>query len=468
MNRNKQLLTYIGADLVAAICAWTLFCVCRAQLINHQMVDSAVFLPFNYAWVLATFAFLIVCFTVNYLTGYYLKPFRKVLLVELMTTIIASVIISLFVFFILLIGKSIAFDRILDSFLILLGLYFGITYLFRFIITRRTINRLRRGDCGFNTLIIGTGYNALKTYEELGNHKKREGNIVVGFISVDNSPRVVDKSMILSSINKIKEIVVAHNIAEFFVAIDNADEKKIFDITSQLYQFNKPVKLWPRVYEILTGRVRMTNLYFSPFVNITELQVPDWEICCKRVFDVGLAAILMVLLSPVYLYLAIRVKMDSPGPVFYKQMRVGLHGVPFTIIKFRTMYCNSENGTPLLTSPNDKRITPYGRLMRKYRLDELPQFFNILKGDMAIVGPRPERKFFIDQIIQQASYYCLVYKVRPGLTSWGPIKVGYTDTMEKMVERLNYDIVYLENMSLVTDLQILMLTLAILIRGKGH
>jgi lipopolysaccharide/colanic/teichoic acid biosynthesis glycosyltransferase len=131
------------------------------------------------------------------------------------------------------------------------------------------------------------------------------------------------------------------------------------------------------------------------------------------------------------------------------------------------MYNNAENGVPQLTTKEDDRITPFGAVMRRYRLDELPQFYNILKGEMSIVGPRPERKFFINQIMKIAPYYCLLYNVRPGLTSWGPIKVGYTDTMDKMVIRLKYDILYLENMSLLSDMQILFFTLSIIIKGKG-
>ena len=131
------------------------------------------------------------------------------------------------------------------------------------------------------------------------------------------------------------------------------------------------------------------------------------------------------------------------------------------------MYYGSENGKPKLSSLNDERITNAGRLLRKYRLDEIPQFWNVLKGDMSIVGPRPERKFFIDQIIKEAPYYCLLYRIRPGLTSWGPIKIGYSDTIDKMIERLNYDIVYMENMNLVTDAKIIFSTLEILFKGKG-
>ena len=193
----------------------------------------------------------------------------------------------------------------------------------------------------------------------------------------------------------------------------------------------------------------------------------DWEISVKRTFDVIISMLAMILLAPLMLYLSLKIKQDSKGPVFYRQKRIGRNGAEFEILKFRTMYFGSENGKPKLSSPNDERITNAGRLLRKYRLDEIPQFWNVLKGDMSIVGPRPERKFFIDQIIKEAPYYCLLYRIRPGLTSWGPIKIGYSDTIDKMIERLNYDIIYMENMSLLTDAKILISTFEVLFRGKG-
>ena len=194
----------------------------------------------------------------------------------------------------------------------------------------------------------------------------------------------------------------------------------------------------------------------------------DAEICIKRAFDIITSAIGLLVLSPLFGLIALQIKLGSKGPVFYSQERVGLYGLPFKIYKFRTMIDHAESGVPQLTLDDDPRITKGGRWLRKYRLDELPQLWNILRGDMSIVGPRPERPYFIEQIMKEAPYYCLLYKVRPGLTSWGPIRVGYTDTMEKMIERLNSDVVYVENMSLLLDLKILFFTIGVIIHGKGQ
>ena len=193
----------------------------------------------------------------------------------------------------------------------------------------------------------------------------------------------------------------------------------------------------------------------------------DAELCIKRMFDIVASAIGIIALSPLLALIALQVKLSSKGPVVYSQERIGQYGLPFRIYKFRTMVTNAEDEGPQLTLDNDPRITKVGHWLRKYRLDELPQLWNILCGEMSIVGPRPERAYFIERIMEQAPYYCLLYKVRPGLTSWGPIRVGYTDTMEKMIERLNCDIVYIENMSLILDVKILFFTIGVIINGNG-
>ena len=218
---------------------------------------------------------------------------------------------------------------------------------------------------------------------------------------------------------------------------------------------------------MLTGAARIVEIEGQPLVRITEHKMSDSELCIKRASDVVLSLSVMVLLSPVYVFLYVLVYATSKGPAIYRQERIGLHGIPFKILKFRTMCVDAERKRPLLSQDNDPRITRVGAFLRKYRLDELPQMWNVLRGDMSLVGPRPERGYFIRQIEQKAPYYCLIYKIRPGLTSWGPIKVGYTDTVDKMVERLNYDITYMENMSLKLDLKILFFTIGVIIDGKG-
>jgi lipopolysaccharide/colanic/teichoic acid biosynthesis glycosyltransferase len=193
-----------------------------------------------------------------------------------------------------------------------------------------------------------------------------------------------------------------------------------------------------------------------------------WQQILKRLFDIIISIIAITILSPVYLITAIIVYSTSKGPIFYKQERIGYKGKPFYMHKFRSMYTDAESNGPMLSSGDkDPRITPFGRFMRKVRLDEIPQFYNVLKGTMSIVGPRPERQFFIDKIVLQAPEYRLLHRVKPGITSWGQVKYGYAETVDEMVERLKYDLIYLENLSLTTDIKILFYTIIIIIQGRG-
>ena len=247
------------------------------------------------------------------------------------------------------------------------------------------------------------------------------------------------------------------------------NEEELYRQIRQAYPTGKPIYIRPRVYDLLTGAAQIHNLDDEAWICITDMNMSDCEICIKRTFDILASFLSLIALSPLFAVLAVAVRCSSKGPVFYTQERIGLYGHPFRIYKFRTMVVSAEqDGTPQLSRKDDKRITKIGHLMRKYRLDELPQLWNVLKGDMSFVGPRPERPYFIHLIEQQAPYYCLLYKIRPGLTSWGPIRVGYTDTIEKMIRRLNYDIAYMENMSLLLDLKIMLLTLSVIFNGKGQ
>jgi exopolysaccharide biosynthesis polyprenyl glycosylphosphotransferase len=211
----------------------------------------------------------------------------------------------------------------------------------------------------------------------------------------------------------------------------------------------------------------MTSIFGAPLIEVNPLIMPAWQFSVKRAMDIAVSGLALILLTPVYLLLAIGVKLSSPGPVFFTQERIGKHGRPFWIVKFRSMYCGAEQNGPQLSSSSDARITTFGRWMRKTRMDELPQFWNVLKGDMSLVGPRPERQHFIDAIMKVAPHYRHLHKVRPGITSWGQVKFGYAENVDQMVRRLKYDVLYIENMSIAMDLKILAYTILIVLKGDG-
>ena len=219
--------------------------------------------------------------------------------------------------------------------------------------------------------------------------------------------------------------------------------------------------------DILAGSVKMNSILGAALIEISSDHMPQWEKSAKRAFDIVFSICALTLGSPIYVTLAILVKTSSKGPIFFLQERIGIHGKPFFIIKFRTMYVDAEKMGPALSKNNDPRITKTGRILRKTRLDELPQFWNVLKGDMSVVGPRPERQFYIKQIVEKAPQYYYLQKVKPGVTSWGQVKYGYAENVEEMIARLKFDLIYMENRSLLVDFKIIVHTILIVLQGRG-
>ena len=469
MNR-KHAIFYIILDIVAALLVWLLFYLYR-RITNDMVILGGnveyYFVP-NYSLLPSIISFPIVALFIHYLTGFYNTKVRYSRLVELFSTLVGSFFISTIIYFGMLVDDIVvSYTFYYRSFLILWATFFVVTYIFRVTQTLIVLSHLRKGLIPNNVLIIGTGDTAHKVTEIISNDSSRTGQKIIGYIAVRDRV-VVEENMLLGRLKDLEQVVQNHIVNEVIIAVDNMDNDMIFSIANRLIMCGVEVKFAPRLFEVVTGHVSFTNVTAEPLVDITSSRMPAWQQSVKRFFDITLSAIAMIILLPVYLYVAVRVKLGSKGPVFYKQERIGYEGRPFMIYKFRTMYIDAESKGPQLSQVGDPRITPFGHIMRKYRLDELPQFWNIIKGDMSIVGPRPERRYYIEQIERIAPYYCLVYKVRPGLLSWGPIKIGYSDTVEKMVERLRYDIIYMDNMTIQTDIKILYYSIGVILRGKGQ
>ncbi|MCD7973555.1 MAG: sugar transferase [Candidatus Azobacteroides sp.] len=470
MNPKKQTLKYVLADYIMANIAWFLFNIVRFE-------KSAIYEGF---WQLNSFLFSrdvligqlvvpFICLVIYYFSGYYNQPYRKSRLSELSITFLTSLITTILLFFIVIVDDLPPFYELYYKLTgALFVILFTLTYIVRLIITQITTNKIHKRKIGFNTIILGTGTKALEVYNNLNKMPLSLGYNILGFIPIESYKNtVVSKNLIIGRWDELDYLIKALEVKEIIIALESNNDEQLKHFYS-LYKYNLPVKVVTDQHDILSGNIKMTTIYANPMYELFVARRGNMDANIKQFFDVFFSFFVLLLLSPLLLFLALRIKWnDRNAPVVFKQKRVGKSGKEFYMYKFRTMKINAELEGPSLSVEDDPRITSVGKWMRKYRLDELLQFWNVLKGDMSIVGPRPERQYFIDHIVKKAPYYYLLYRVKPGITSWGMVKYGYAQSVDEMIERLNYDIIYLENMSLMVDLKILIYTIKTVATGKG-
>lgn len=470
MNKKLHVARYLVFDIIAAIVSWTLFYFYRKIYIEPLKYGIEIPLELTDKYYLALFFIPVFWVTIYYITGQYSNIYRKSRLLELGKTIMTSVVGVTVIFFLLLLNDSISdYKKYYNLYFTLLGLHFGFTYLFRLIITTHTIHKIHKRVIGFNTIIIGGNQKAVRLVEDMMAQTRPAGNKIIGFLTVDERKDYPLEKYApnLGSYKNLQKVIDDLEVEEIIIAIESTEHKLISEILTLLE--NRTHAVWgiPDLFDILSNQAKTSTIYSSPLLKISNGLMPVWQENIKRLLDVLASLIAMILFSPVYLILAIMIKTSSKGPVLYKQERVGKFGKPFTIYKFRTMVNDAETNGPLLSSSNDNRITKIGMFMRKTHLDEIPQFVNVILGEMSLVGPRPERKFYIEQIALIAPYVTHLQKVRPGITSWGQVKYGYASNVDEMVERLQYDMVYLKNISLYVDFKILIYTVMECVKGKG-
>lgn len=466
MKRSKQAGKYILSDFVSASVAWLLFNILRYEILfiinegTDSLLDYLQYPGVLTGQIVIPFFWLVL----YYFSGYYNKPFGKSRLTELFSTFITVLIGTIFVFFALLlddIPRSI--NIYYRLFFGMFGLQFFITYIPRLLITQSGVRKIKNREWAMNVLIVGAGEKAVRIAHDL----YRLGYDICGFVSEDERiPVKADRNQVLGTVEDIPVLMEKENVDEIVLAVESKNNKMLLGILYSLYRYKRPIKVLADRFNMLS-KIQLRTIRGIPLVDVTDNNFSPAGQNIKFFLDKVSSAVALLLLSPLFVYIAWRVKRDSPGPVFFRQERIGYLGQPFWMYKFRTMYVNAEENGPSLSSEDDPRVTPFGRVMRKYRLDELPQFWNVLKGDMSLVGPRPERKYFIDEIVKTAPYYYLLHNVRPGITSLGMVKYGYAASVDKMVERMEYDLLYYENMSLTLDLTILIYTVKTVVTGKG-
>lgn len=400
-----------------------------------------------------------------WLSGFYNSPFGKSRFNEFLNTAVISAISTILIHLTLLTNDQMSdiSANLLQIFIIYI-IFFSFTFLGRLLVINNQIKHFKSRDWKYTAVIVGNSRKAHTMASKMNESKAVISYSIKGFFKIPEESDFNEGGLELDT---ILDYCKENNIDQIILAPEKSDEERVLNLVYRLFPIGKPIKLSPDMLNFMTSSIKLKDIYGFPLVDLTYSSMSEYEKNIKRTIDVVASSLTLLILSPLFLYLTIRVKKDSKGPVFYRQERIGLKERPFQIIKFRTMRTDAENDGPQLSSDNDPRVTKAGKIMRKYRLDELPQFWNVLKGEMSIVGPRPERKFYINQIIKQAPYYTLLYQTRPGITSWGMVKYGYASKIEEMVERSKYDLLYISNMSILVDFKIMLYTVLTIMEGKG-
>lgn len=470
MKRFKGTGLYALIDFFTALIAWALFFISRKLWLEHYdwhqlstIIDDR---KFYMGLVVVPIGWLLLYF----FTGTYTTIFRKSRISEIWFTFISTLAGAVVVFFAVLLDDLVTdYNDYYYALTILVVIHFVLTSIGRLAVLNYAKKLIKKGKAGFNTLMVGGNKRAVEVYSDLSQRREQIGNHFKGFIDTNGNSgnNLVRLIPCLGKMNELPSAIDRFQIEEVIVAIETSEHHRLQEILNLLASKNVVIKIIPDMYDILSGSVRMNHIMGTAFIEIYPELMARWQYILKRTIDIVVSVVLLILLIPAYIFIALKVKLSSPGPIFYKQERIGLHGKPFTIYKFRSMVVDAEKDGPALSKRIDRRITPWGKVMRKWRLDEIPQFWNVLVGDMSLVGPRPERQFYIDKITESAPDYKHLQRVKPGITSWGMVKFGYAQNIDEMLKRMKFDLIYIENMSLLLDLKIMLYTVRVIVQGRG-
>lgn len=349
-----------------------------------------------------------------------------------------------------------------------LGLYlllaFTMTAVFRLLGQAFLRQGLRRGYGLENMIIVSEDHTGQKVYEKLCNTPEM-GYKVVGFVGGTGS--IHQKGAYLGSVDNLAALIEHYRVSAVLISHETASQDDIVRVLGNVLDTSVQVLVIPDLYDVISGHFKASFVHNLNFKELLPHNMPFWQAYLKRIMDIQIAILLLLLTSPLLLLTMLAIRLDSKGPIFYSQERIGQYGRPFAIWKFRTMRTDAESAGPQWATKKDPRITRIGRFLRKTRIDEIPQFFCVLKGDMSIVGPRPERQHFIDMLQKEIPLYARRLVMKPGITGWAQVRHTYDTSVEDVRKKLMYDLYYFENMSLFLDLQIMFRTVLVVLTGKG-
>lgn len=419
-----------------------------AQVCLGSLAPQGILLPLFY----------LLFWGVTILSGYYNEPLSKSRLLELWTSLLSMMLFStLFLLSVVLLGGAINIPYI--------GVYplcFSVVYILRLTVTWVGLLLARRRNSPTKVCLLSEG----KIGQEIRQYLNSSSGYHIAIdLLVDDLPK--------GETSGLRTDIAAHlakerGVEEIIIAMQPDHPQRLLELVFELLRLGLPIKLSARSLVQVGLKVEVSSMYGEPLVDVSRSRLSQSERNIKWLLDKVLSGLGLLALSPLFLFLMLVVKLDSRGRIFYRQERLGLHGKPFTIYKFRSMCEGAEPDCPLLSYEGDRRITRSGRWMRRYRLDELPQLWNVLRGDMSIVGPRPERAHYAAILAERVPHYRLLSNIKPGITSWGIVRYGYASTVEEMLERFAYDWIYYENISLRLDAFVCAYTLKTLLLGRGR